>query len=150
MRHGKMLPRVSHKMRARRARSSSPDTAELNNGKDGAGVSDLLRPISFESSAPPHRSSIISVIPSMQSTSVLARSCATCRRRKIRCDRNQPTCAYCRKHGLDCEWPPAQKRARQDESSSPAPTRTREADSTADSQPFWAQVNSEVCQGMPS
>lgn len=44
---------------------------------------------------------------SHQSTSKLApRSCKTCRRRKVKCDKKQP-CANCHKAQERCEFPPA-------------------------------------------
>ncbi|KAF2155168.1 hypothetical protein K461DRAFT_109187 [Myriangium duriaei CBS 260.36] len=104
--------------------------------------------------------------------SILARSCAACRRRKIKCDRQAPTCSYCVKMRLTCSYPPirqdgeGRRRSLQassvtsrtgtranpspvssDFSSHEAPADVSEDHSPSSrtaTEPFWARVNSEV------
>ncbi|KAI5802855.1 hypothetical protein FPQ18DRAFT_374977 [Pyronema domesticum] len=40
------------------------------------------------------------------------KSCLVCRRRKVKCDRFQPSCSNCKAHGLHCEYASTEKKIR--------------------------------------
>ena len=61
------------------------DTPEFNDGNT--------------SPHPPGRST------SMHSAPLSQRSCVTCRRRKVRCDKIHPSCTNCSKAGIECIFP---------------------------------------------
>ena len=42
---------------------------------------------------------------SIRSTNLSQRSCVTCRRRKVRCDKIHPSCTNCNKAGIECIFP---------------------------------------------
>jgi hypothetical protein len=42
---------------------------------------------------------------SIRSTPLSQRSCVTCRRRKVRCDKIHPSCTNCNKAGIECIFP---------------------------------------------
>src|SRR5436305_9814718 len=42
---------------------------------------------------------------SMRSAPLSQRSCVTCRRRKVRCDKIHPSCTNCSKAGIECIFP---------------------------------------------
>ena len=42
---------------------------------------------------------------SIKSTDHNPRSCVTCRRRKVRCDKKHPSCSNCTKAGIECVFP---------------------------------------------
>ena len=79
---------------------SSDSTQHIGSTSNGAGS-----PKSTNSSlTSPHLSTNTSNKPTASKIDVNQRSCVTCRRRKVRCNKRDP-CSNCVKAGVECEFP---------------------------------------------
>ncbi|OKO93642.1 hypothetical protein PENSUB_11921 [Penicillium subrubescens] len=65
----------------------------------------LNSPSASENSPNSARSGVLATAPRPVSDIASARSCVTCRRRKVRCNKRSP-CSNCVKAGVDCIFPP--------------------------------------------